>query len=384
MILTTAGRNLLAKALTGKMLSFTKAMCGNGRPGTKDPLTLTNLISPKRELPIQSMNTSSTGTAEVVVEMTNKNLTAGFFVYEYGLFARDPDTQNEILYSYTYTDNAGYLEGDNGVDLISYTLSLITVIDQAPNIQATITTANNYVTVSKLDSRIQDLFADSSAIKGFWTYAQNDTQRLRPVSLQSVRNSLIGTYDIDSLSAKLERLEDTVAQTLLELEVSNVYPGYSHFIIEDFKEINQLDMYECNVTSVVAGDDSIDCDPIDGMLPLSWYTLSDGINSELVQVESINLENGIQRVILTDTVKNTYNLENAKLCRTNVKFSDGDVVMNSDSRVQSWTPDLIWRGLSGNESRELKPELSVSDSDSVSLIGNAAVDSTLFITLKVI
>lgn len=384
MILTTAGRNLLAKALTGKTLSFTKAMCGNGRLGTKDPLTLTNLISPKRELPIQSMNTSSTGTAEVVVEMTNKNLTAGFFVYEYGLFARDPDTQNEILYSYTYTDNAGYLEGDNGVDLISYTLSLITVIDQAPNIQATITTANNYVTVSKLDSRIQDLFADSSAIKGFWTYAQNDTQRLRPVSLQSVRNSLIGTYDIDSLSAKLERLEDTVAQTLLELEVSNVYPGYSHFIIEDFKEINQLDMYECNVTSVVAGDDSIDCDPIDGMLPLSWYTLSDGINSELVQVESINLENGIQRVILTDTVKNTYTLENAKLCRTNVRFSDGNVISTSDSRVQEWTPDLIWRGLSGNEAREIKPELSVSDSDSVSLTGNAAVDSTLFITLKVI
>ena len=184
MILTSAGRNLLAGALTGKKLTFTKAVCGDGRLGTKDPLTLTGLISPKRELPIQSMRTSQTGTAEVVVEMTNKNLSTGFFVYEYGLFALDPDSNQEVLYSYSYSENAGYLEGDNGIDIINYTLSLVTVIDQAPNITAEIKSSNQYVTITRLDTRIQDLFAGMKDISGFWTYAENDVQRFRPASLE--------------------------------------------------------------------------------------------------------------------------------------------------------------------------------------------------------
>ena len=52
------------------------------------------------------------------------------------------------------------------------------------------------------------------------------------------------------------------------------------------------------------------------MLPGSLYTITDGINSEIVQVQSINLENGIQRVILSDTIKNTYILDNTQIYRT--------------------------------------------------------------------
>ncbi|MBR0035336.1 MAG: hypothetical protein IJP54_06640, partial [Synergistaceae bacterium] len=71
MILTVQGRNLIAKALTGKELLFTRAYVGDGvlRSG-QDPAALTALISPKKELPIQSMNlTGAIGTAEVVLEM---------------------------------------------------------------------------------------------------------------------------------------------------------------------------------------------------------------------------------------------------------------------------------------------------------------------------
>ncbi len=114
MLLTTNGRNLLAKALTGKNLVFSRAYCGDGSLSSgQDPTTLTALISPKRELPIQSMSVlSGIGTAEVVVEMTNKNLTAGYFVREYGLFAKDPDNNSEVLYSYANKgDNCSYMEG---------------------------------------------------------------------------------------------------------------------------------------------------------------------------------------------------------------------------------------------------------------------------------
>ncbi|MBQ3653481.1 MAG: hypothetical protein II954_03575, partial [Synergistaceae bacterium] len=101
MLLTSAGRNLLAKALTGKELHFTRAFVGDGSLGSRKPADLTALISPKRELPIHSMNTTgSLGTCEVVLEMSNKGLSQGFFVREYGLFALDPDSGQEVLYSY--------------------------------------------------------------------------------------------------------------------------------------------------------------------------------------------------------------------------------------------------------------------------------------------
>ena len=73
MTLTTNGRNLLAKALTGKTLQFTRAFVGNGST-SKQHSAMTALVSPKMELPIQSLRTSSTGTAEVVLELINQIL----------------------------------------------------------------------------------------------------------------------------------------------------------------------------------------------------------------------------------------------------------------------------------------------------------------------
>lgn len=381
MILTTAGRNLLAKALTGKNLTFTKAMCGDGKLGNKDPLTLNNLISPKRELPIQSMRTSQTGTAEVVVEMTNKNLSTGFFVCEYGLFALDPDSNQEVLYSYSYSENAGYLEGDNGIDIINYTLSLVTVIDQAPDITASITGSNQYVTITRLDTRIQDLFGNFQDINGFWTYAKNDTQRFRPASLEQTRNALIGTHDIMNLTSRIERLEDALAQTLLSLEMQSIFPGYTHFIIEDFQNVNQLDMYSAKVTSVITGDDSIDCDPVDGMLPGSWYTISDGVNSERVQAESINYENGIQRIILKDVISNTYTLSNTHIYRTSAIISDNMALGPSALKSFSWVPVSEWSGKGESEKYAVPLDSSAGNTGAFNLTGDITLDSESYITL---
>lgn len=381
MFLTNAGRTLLAKALTGKTLAFTRAMCGNGRLGSRDPLTLTDLISPMRELPIQAMHTSSTGTAEVAVEMTNKNLSTGFFVYEYGLFARDPDSNQEVLYSYSYTENANYLEGDNGIDIVSYSLSLITVIDQTPNITASITNTNNYVTVTRLESRVQDLFADNRSIKGFWTYAENDTQRLRPASLAQARNELIGTYDMANLTRRIEVLEDTLAQTLLELEMKSMYPDYTHYIIEDFRNVNQIDTYKAKVTSIIAGDDSIDCEPLSGMLPGAFYTISDGINSEVVQAETISLENGIQRVILKDEIQNTYNLSSTEIYRTSAGFSEGHASGAGVLKSHTWIPSLTWSGQGENTEAMIPGRTEISSLNMFELSGSMTVNDNGYAVL---
>ena len=156
MILTNAGRNLLAQAMTGKTLTFTRAFIGDGiLPANSDASSRTSLISPKMELPIQSISkTEQIGTCEIILEMTNKNLTQGFFVNEYGVFAKI-DGGAETLYAYRNTGaNLQFLPGDNGIDLIHYSLSLITVISQAQNVTAIINSQNSYVTLPVLDGRM--------------------------------------------------------------------------------------------------------------------------------------------------------------------------------------------------------------------------------------
>lgn len=364
MILTTAGRNLLALALTGKELVFTRAFVGDGSLRTgQDPASLSALISPKRELPIQSMSvTGSVGTAEVVLEMTNKGLTTGFFVREYGLFARHPDTGSEVLYSYRNTGSeSGYLEGDNGVDIIAYTLSLVTVIDQAPNVTAYITNTNQYVTVSRMEQRVMDLYAPYTSPAGFWTLSPLSDQRIRPATLEQTREVILQGVDVAGLNGRLERVEDALAQTMLQLEMLQDFPGYSHFIAEDFKNTSMLDMFSSEVTSIVAGDDSIDVTPIEGMLPGSYYTLTDGISAEIVQVESINLENEVQRVILTAPVKNTYILDATVLYRTSARLDSETAIGPNARMIRTWTPDIEWKGTGASEDFTVDLGLSVKD-----------------------
>lgn len=384
MILTNDGRTLLAKALTGKPLIFTRAYCGDGvLPASTSQSSLTSLISPKRELPIQSMNTlQGIGTCEVVVEMTNKNLTTGFFVREYGLFAKDPDTQQEILYSYRNAgDEASYLEGDNGIDIINYTLSIVTVIDQAPNVSAVLASTNQYVTITRLDSRITSLFGQPVLPSGFWSYGYDNEQVLRQTSLAQAKQAILGSVDVASFNSRIERLEDAINQTMLQLEILSAYPGYSHYSAEDFRNTNQIDLFSASVTSIIAGDDSIDVSPIDGMIPGSIYTLSDGLHSESVQVESINLENGIQRVILTEPVKNTYILDNTKIYRTSARIEDNSAI-GPDARIKLiWEPDFEWRGTGAEESFTVEVNTGLNNSETFSLQNGAVINSSGLISL---
>lgn len=386
MILTTSGRNLLTKAMTGKELRFTRGACGDGVLAPNgEPYELSRLISEKQSLAIQSINATRTGTCEVVLEVSNQDLIFGYFVREYGLFARDPDTGQEVLYAYANKgDLCGYLETFDGTNPINYTLSLIAVVEQSPNITAIINNSNSYVTISRLDSCISSLYAEGVTPMGFWTYSPNDDKRLRPLSLSETRKILLGIDDVASLVKRIEVLENNQAEILLSQEIQSLYPNATHYIIEDFKNINQVDLFSCKVTSIVAGDDSLDCDPISGILPLSYYTISDGINSEVVQIESVNLENNIQRVILSEPVKNSYNLETCTMSRTTANVSQRGAQTITENKSLSWSPDIIWKGQSESSSFSINLDSSAGNIKSFEISGSINLTSDGYITLGVL
>lgn len=266
---------------------------------------------------------------------------------------------------------------------MNYTLSLVTVIDQAPNVTAIITAGNNYVTKTMLDSRVTSLFGAYQSINGFWVYKNDDEKILRPATLQETKEALLGNYDIDSLNARIRVLEDALSQAFMSLEIKNLYPDYTHFICEDFNNTNELDLYKCRVTSVVAGDDSIDCEPLDGILPGSFYMLTDGVKQELIQVESASIENNIQRVILVQPVQNTYILNTCTLYRTSADILAGMAAGASLRKTKIWPASITWQGSGANTEYVIPLDTSSSNAHAFEIDGAGVFDTAGRVTLEV-
>ncbi|MBQ4431047.1 MAG: hypothetical protein II877_06050 [Synergistaceae bacterium] len=383
MILTDKGRDLLAKALTGKQLSFSRVIVGTGDLGTRRPQELTDLVSRKLALTITALRTSLVGTAEITAEVSNQSITSGFFMKETGIFAFDPDTHAEVLYAYVNKGNeAEYIAGFDGTNPISYVFHFVTVIDMAQNVTAVITEDKSYITPTILDQRIESLFAPSSSPQGFWTYAPNDTRRFRPLTVPETRKAIIGLTDINSLIERVKSLEDAVNQLTLALNVQEIFPQADRFMAEDFLVPDTVDTFTAQVTSIVAGDDSVDCEPIDGLLPGSLYTVTDGLMHEDVKVESVNLENGVMRVIMEDRIRNTYSLNNCRLLRTTADVQDGTAYGTASRRNAVWIPGTEWKGLAASSSFNVSLDTSISRQDCYTFTGAAAINSDGAVTLR--
>lgn len=143
--LTDAGKLLQAKAQTGQPLSFTRVGLGDGA-NPESPADLTALVNEKQSLSIQNQEIPGDGTVTLRVIMTNQGLDTGFFMRELGIYAEDPDTGEELLYSYS---NAGeetdFLPAAGGAVVWEGVFDIITIIGNADNVTAVI---DDYITIA--------------------------------------------------------------------------------------------------------------------------------------------------------------------------------------------------------------------------------------------
>lgn len=144
LVLTQAGRNLQAKAQIGAALTFTRVALGDG--STSAPDEMSALDNELLSLSIQDFEVVGDGTSRMRVIMTNESLNTGFFVRELGVFAEDPDTGEEQLYSYTNAGNQpDFLPAGGGATLVENVFDLYTVVGNAQNVTAVI---NDYITIA--------------------------------------------------------------------------------------------------------------------------------------------------------------------------------------------------------------------------------------------
>lgn len=392
MKVTAAGRTLLAKAIAGTELRFTRVMAGDGAlPPDTNIYELTGLIHPVKEIPISSIRVTTVGQATITAMLSNEGQTQLLTVREIGIFAENPDGGNEILYAYT---NAGeypdFIPGQDGADVHQSLLSFVTVIDNAQNVTAVIDGSLVYVTqedlnhqVSQLESKIDGLFKSPAPAADFWTRQNGDGNVLRPAPLSAVKQAILGVTDIDALRRAVEVNQDNLAGILLALEAQSIYPGYDHMIVEDFKAPDMIDTLTRVVVSVVAGDDSIDLDTLNGVIPGSVYTITDGIASESVQVKSMSTENGIQRIILTEPVVNTYRLAGCRLYRTSASVEEGAAKGPAVTASKTWSPPGVWQGQGANVEYDVPLTVSVGNMGEYDIEGDIGITADGLLTLEV-
>ena len=151
--MTAAGKVVQAKAQTGQLLKFTRVALGDGE-FVGSPDALLTLVSEKQSLSIRDQITPGDGTSILNVIATNKGVASGFYMREIATFAEDPDTGEEILYSYS---NAGaecdFLPGEGGSMTWEGLFDLITVVGNAENVTAVI---DDYITIA-LKSEVEAL-----------------------------------------------------------------------------------------------------------------------------------------------------------------------------------------------------------------------------------
>lgn len=187
MYITNSGRDVIAKAITGKVLKFTRCTAGSGLlPDGADFNTLQDLFNPVRDMEILEVEmTGHTGTAKVLVRLTNKELQTGFYLREIGLFAQDQDTGQEILYGYCYSGNtADFMPASDGPDPVYYRFSLTVVVDQAKEVTAIFSDDPLAVTHTQLENRLDAVII---AIQARQDFLQEQIDKLAQAS---IKNSL--------------------------------------------------------------------------------------------------------------------------------------------------------------------------------------------------
>jgi len=139
-VFTAAGRNLLARAIAGDTLTFTKMQMGNGNRGSATIDGLTALVSPVASVSISALRRN--GNFAIATGMfSNADITTGFEWNEIGLFAADPDAPDDrnrdILYCYQDAEgNPEYIAASDS-ELITKRISIAAIVSDATTVSAT-------------------------------------------------------------------------------------------------------------------------------------------------------------------------------------------------------------------------------------------------------
>lgn len=389
--LTRHGFELLAKALAGKELHYTRIKLGDSMNGSdlveptlEEQYEFNDLIHHRDfDVPMVGIDRPGGGMVSVSFRVNNANIPEGFWLREMGLFALDPDTDEEILYAYRNTGVLSEWVPDSSARTVyDVILTLVTVIQEAENVTAVIDMGLAYVTQAEFQEHINStrphpnsptLGDEITTTKYFW--AQDDDINLHPISTDNTRRLILGgdAADIPKMDRRLTQVEINTANLYTQLNAERemgLKPNL--MLIEDFLDADNCDLYNCRVVAQAAGIAEIELEDDKNILNGCWYTITDGIQNEYVQVKSVAKNGGKTIVLFNQLLNNTYNLDNTFLMRTTASTYNGYALGAGDLRGKTYTFAEKWQGIGANVSTSQILLTNQSNIDNFDLQGHVA------------
>ena len=400
--LTRAGFLLLAKALAGKQLQYTKAVIGdserNGNvvyPTRAQQYEYTALLNPKMTLPLIDVAFTGGGTATIKARLSNASVATGFWCRELGLYAKDPDTNAEVLYCYRNVgDLCDYVPPSESSSVYDVVLAVVTVVQEATNVTAIIDASLAYVTQPEFNAHVDatvphpnapSLKSNVTSTDNFWV--TNNDSHLHKITTANARLLILGgdASTIPMLTRRLNQTEVNIANLYMQLMSERelgLQPNL--LLVEDFTDADNIDSYDVEVITEAAGAQGVRIETDTDILAGHWYTLTDGVHDEYVRIKSVAKNSGAIVAFFDSEIANTYDLTKTRLMRTTALVKNGHAQgsgrFRKDSHGFAYTP---WTGVASDVATTLTLATTVANADSFVLEGDYAFTSAGEFTLSI-
>ena len=347
---TAAGIALMAKAVAGKQLVFTRGAFGDClvnnafvNPSVADQVALTAMIHERLTLPIADISADA-GNAVVELLVKNANVTETFQVREVGLYAKDPDTQQEVLYCYIHYGDFGFFVPANTTTIVlEFFYRLTTAIGAATNVTAVIDRSSLYTTLNKFLEHVN---------------SSDPHPNLPPYVLPTGSDTVKGGFKVganlyvtdDSLNA-YDPYDDTAVRNLIKENVQRI----------DRDMINMSDEMQAYDTSFHRRITELEDNPY--VLPTGSDTVKGGFKV------------GANLYVTGDSLNASAAYDDSALVN---RISQLETAIYGSSDTDTYSSAEVWRGLESAETQTFNMPSAASD---FNLYGNAKLSGGL-ITLN--
>lgn len=344
-LVTKKGLALLAKAQTGAILRFTKVKVGDGEPSQESLEAMEDLINPKLTLDISRVQSDSEGVVAIKARITNEGLTEGFFVKEIGVYAMEPDLNQEILYAVSTSKNPDYIPAFSSKTVVNNEFGINLVVGNNAKVEVNI---NPLGTVSQ---------------KEFDDHLKQTDDKAHPEALRTLNPSLVPTNDPAKLSeilnwfahqfqaitgnenwwekpvtSLMQEYRDKI-KIMLILETEGRGPSTAGSFLDTLDGVSNrctlLDESADLTQAVAAGTTTLPIDMRKGtFLPNTQLVIADDLNQEEVFVTAVNNQS-----IEVTALGNDYK-KGARISRSNAVLD----LENHAIRIGEWGTFTIEAG----------------------------------------
>lgn len=197
-------------------------------------------------------------------------------------------------------------------------------------------------------------------------------------------SDLLGADYLDVLRyySRFKVVERNLDNIIYYLVAQNMYPDFNALTYGIFGEQgSDIDEFQTRVTSAIAGDDSIDVESIDGIVPGANYYITDGDKIERITLKSYAKSGSVLRLIAEEPLTNTYNIGMTYLYRTTADITAGQASAGSVQRTRTWNADSSWQGVNADTPMTISMNTTIDHLSDFAVDGDITFNSSGMITL---